>query len=149
MRAVPYARGMQGLIAFWNASGIYYTVVADMAKKILIVEDEPDLRTLTELFLQRAGYETVTCENGREVFPTIDKAAPNLILMDVMLPGMDGIALAKALAADTEKSKIPLIAVTAMSETKNTFLDLPQCVGFISKPFDMAQLLQTVKKVLK
>ena len=146
---MPSARGMRHPIAFWNKTGNCYILISDMAKKILIVEDEPDLRALTELFLQRAGYETVSCENGREVFPSLDTTTPDLILMDVMLPGMDGIALAKALSADPAKSKIPLIAVTAMSDTKSTFLELPQCVGFVSKPFDMAQLLQTIKKVLK
>jgi len=119
-----------------------------MGKKVLIVEDEPDLRTLTEMFLQKAGYETVTCENGREVMPAIAKTKPDLILLDAMLPGMDGIALAKALSMDAEMSKIPFIAVTAMSDTKSTFEELPQCQGFISKPFDMVQLMEKVKKIL-
>ncbi|HOX23480.1 MAG TPA: response regulator [Elusimicrobiales bacterium] len=119
-----------------------------MAKKILIVEDEPDLRGLTEIFLKRAGYETISCENGRDVFPILETDKPDLIIMDVMLPGMDGLSLSKALAADPEKSKIPLLAVTALTQTKMTFEQLPQCQGFISKPFDMEQLLQKVQQIL-
>lgn len=119
-----------------------------MPKKILVVEDEPDLRSLTELFLQKAGYQTAGCESGREVMSAVESSHPDLILLDVMLPGLDGLTIAKMLSADPEKSKIPFVAVSALSQTKMTFEQFPQCQGFVSKPFDMAQLLQKVKEVL-
>ncbi|NLO92363.1 MAG: response regulator [Elusimicrobia bacterium] len=119
-----------------------------MPKRILVVEDEPDLRNLTELFLQRAGYQTAGCESGREVMAAVESATPDLILLDVMLPGMDGLTIAKMLSADPNKAGIPFIAVSALSQTKMSFDQFPQCRGFVSKPFDMTQLIQKVKEVL-
>jgi len=121
-----------------------------MKQKILIVEDEKDIRDLVEIHLQKAGFQTVTAADGREAFRKIQSSPPDLIVLDLMLPEMDGKELAKLLKAREETKTIPLMMLTAKSE------EVDRIVGFelgaddyIPKPFSPRELVLRVQAVLK
>lgn len=120
-----------------------------MAIKILVVEDEGDLRELMLKSLADAGYEVFYCDNGREVLDSVSKNKPNLLLLDIMLPGVDGLELAKKMADDPVFSSLPMLAVSALEHSRKQLEMLPQCKGFISKPFAMTDLLRKIRIALR
>ena len=121
-----------------------------MTQRILIVEDEKDIQDLVELHLRRAGFETVVAADGQEAFRKIQHAHPDLILLDLMLPEMDGKELTRLLKAREETKEIPVVMLTAKTE------EVDRIVGFelgaddyIPKPFSPRELVLRVKAVLK
>jgi len=112
------------------------------------VEDEGDLRELMAKTLQESGYDVGACDTGRTVLSAAAEFKPDLILLDIMLPGVDGLALAQQMSEDPVLSKIPVIAVSALENTRKQLEMLPQTCGFISKPFSMSVLVAKIKEVL-
>ncbi|NLO91177.1 MAG: response regulator [Elusimicrobia bacterium] len=119
-----------------------------MAQKIMVVEDEQDLRELIVKSLESAGYVTVACDNGRQVLPLLREEKPDLLLLDIMLPGVDGLQLAKQMGEDAKLSHVPTLAVSALEHSRKQLETLPQMCGFISKPFSMSALLGRIRTVL-
>lgn len=119
-----------------------------MAKKILVIEDEPELLDLVEGSLKRAGYDVAVCDNGRQAIASVHAAKPDLIIMDVMLPGMDGLAIATQLASDDKLSSIPIIVTTALEQSRPMFEKIPSVRHFTPKPFTLAELLKIVGSIL-
>ncbi len=119
-----------------------------MAKRIVIVEDEPNIADLGKLILTRSGYEVTVCDNGRDAVETIRNVMPHLILLDVMLPGIDGSTIAKQLREDEQLSTIPIIVTSALEESRALFAGNPQIRDFASKPFALNVLLEKVKKAI-
>jgi len=118
-------------------------------KKIVIVEDDPSIAEMTKMMLERAGFAVAVCDNGREAVDFIKEAKPDLILLDVMLPGMDGSAIAKELAKLPETSYIPIVAASALEESKQLFAGIRQVRGFCPKPFTIKKLLEVINSVLQ
>ena len=87
-----------------------------MAPHILVVEDEPDIRELLSFTISRAGFDVREAENAEDAIKMLDVGTPELIVIDWMLPGMDGIDLAKWLRSDELTSKLPIIMLTARGE---------------------------------
>lgn len=119
-------------------------------QKILVVEDEKDIRDLVELYLQKAGFDTVSAMDGQEAFRKIQNSKPALIILDLMLPEMDGKELTKLLKARDQTKQIPIVMLTAKGE------EVDRIVGFelgaddyISKPFSPRELVLRVHAVLK
>ena len=114
---------------------------------ILIVEDEPKLAELLVDYLGHAGFSTARLDNGLEVVPWVKAHAPDLILLDLMLPGMDGIDICRELRRFTE---VPVIMVTARIEEVDRLLGLE--IGaddYICKPFSPREVVARVKAVLR
>ena len=122
-------------------------------KKILVVDDEKKLRELLYMRLSSAGYEVIQARNGEEGVEQAKKHLPDLILMDVMMPRMDGGEAVKCLEEDPATKDIPVIFLTAIitrEEENQAFgiqLDATKH-RFIAKPFDPQSLLVEIKKVL-
>lgn len=119
-------------------------------QRILIVEDELDIRNLVQLHLQKAGFESRIASNGQEAYRMTQKSCPDLIVLDLMLPEMDGKEFIKLLKARRETQEIPIVMLTAKSE------EVDRIVGFelgaddyITKPFSPRELVLRVKAVLK
>lgn len=115
--------------------------------KILIVEDEPKLAELLADYLEHAGFTTARLENGLEVIPWVEVHRPDLILLDLMLPGMDGIDVCRELRRFSE---VPVIMVTARIEEVDRLLGLE--IGaddYICKPFSPREVVARVKAVLR
>jgi two-component system phosphate regulon response regulator PhoB len=84
--------------------------------KILVVDDEPDIADLVTLHLEREGHECIHLANGLEVMPAVLADPPDLIILDIMLPGLDGIQVFKRLRSDSRTRSIPVIMLTARSQ---------------------------------
>ena len=121
-----------------------------MAKKILIVDDEPRIVKMVEYRLQANGYEVVTAGNGIECLEKAKKEAPDLILLDILMPEMDGYqALLKLKSLDDTKS-IPVIMLTAKGQVEDVVA--AQGMGddeYVVKPFNPVTLLEKIHKGLK
>ncbi len=120
-----------------------------MTKMILIVEDEPKNLTLLRDLLQVSGYKTIEATDGDKGVELAKSKKPDLILMDIQMPEMDGLEATRILKVDATTSNIPILALTsyAMKGDKERMLQAG-CDGYLSKPFDIQELLKQVAKYL-
>jgi two-component system cell cycle response regulator DivK len=120
-----------------------------MAKLILIVEDEPRNLTLVRDLLQVSGYKTIEATDGEQGVELAKSKKPDLILMDVQMPKMDGLEATRILKADATTSNIPVLALTsyAMKGDKERILEAG-CDGYIAKPIDIKEFLKLVTEYL-
>jgi len=120
-----------------------------MTKMILIVEDEPKNLTLLRDLLQVSGYSTIEATDGEKGVELAKSKKPDLILMDIQLPKMDGLEATRILKADTTTRNIPILALTsyAMKGDEERILEVG-CDGYLAKPFDIQELLKTVAEYL-
>ncbi|MDB6142669.1 MAG: hypothetical protein JWP80_1713 [Pseudomonas sp.] len=117
---------------------------------ILIVDDDAQIRKLLEMLLQLEGYQTCLAVNGEEAMAIIRVTPPDLILLDVMMPGMDGCQVASQLKANPETSSIPIIMLTALSDRDARLSALEAGVEeFLCKPVDRAELWLRVRNLLR
>ncbi|MDE2237858.1 MAG: response regulator, partial [Elusimicrobia bacterium] len=85
-----------------------------MSKKVLIIDDEPDMLELMRFALQKGGFEVSTCDNGRLAWDEIMRVKPDLLVLDVMLPGIDGYTLQVKISQDAATRELPIIVVTSL-----------------------------------
>jgi putative two-component system response regulator len=117
---------------------------------ILVVDDEPQNIELLEAYLAPQGYEIVTAANGKEALEKIPGNQIDLILLDVMMPGMDGFEVIRRVRQDAIHQLLPIIMVTALRETEDRVKGIETgCDDFISKPVDRMELLARVRSLLK
>ncbi len=113
--------------------------------RILVVDDEPANRELLEDMLTPLGYQVSLAQNGREALQKVEENPPDVILLDVMMPEMDGFQVAKELKGHEKTIEIPIVMVTALRETKDRIKALEAGANdFLSKPVDKAELRATV-----
>jgi two-component system, cell cycle response regulator DivK len=117
--------------------------------KILIVEDNPDMRDLLALRVQLTGYIPILASHGKEGIEKANAERPDLILMDMMMPVMDGWEAARILRASRETKDIPILARTALfrSDDLKGCLDAG-CNGYIVKPFNGEDLQRKIREML-
>ncbi len=121
-----------------------------MAKVVLIVEDNDLNMKLFNDLLQANGYETLQTKDGREVVGIARRHRPDLILMDIQLPEISGLEVARMLKEDGELKAIPVIAVTAFAMKGDEEKILGGgCEGYIAKPISVTTFLQTVARFLE
>src|SRR5256714_9080896 len=119
-----------------------------MAKKILAVDDERHIVRLVEVNLQRAGYEVVTAYDGKEALEKVKSENPDLVVLDVMMPYMDGFEVLKNLKADPITAEIPVIMLTAKAQDADVFRGWQSGVDcYLTKPFNPMELLTFVKRI--
>jgi two-component system phosphate regulon response regulator PhoB len=119
-------------------------------EKIVVIEDEADILEVIQYNLAREGYEVVVTANGEEGLRLVRQEGPALVLLDLMLPGLDGIEVCRKLKADALTQAIPIIMVTAKGEEADIVLGLG--VGaddYITKPFSPKELVARVGAVLR
>lgn len=120
-----------------------------MAKTILIVEDNDLNMKLFNDLLQAHGYDTVQTMDGRDVLQLARDHSPDLIIMDIQLPGISGIEITKTIKADDDLKDIPIVAVTAFaSEKEKANIRDAGCSDILAKPFLIPNLLETVIKYM-
>lgn len=118
-----------------------------MKKKILIADDEPMLRECLKGFLVRQGFEVYTAVNGNAVIDKLPNINPDLILLDIMMPKLDGIETCLRVR---EISNVPILFLTAKSDVADKIKGLTcGCDDYITKPFDYSELLLRIKAVLR
>ena len=122
--------------------------MADRAPRILLVDDEQPIQTLLSFPLQRDGYEVVQASDGREALARFSEQQFDLVVLDLMLPRMDGLEVCKRLRADG--STVPIIMLTAKSEEIDKVLGLELGADdYITKPFSMREFRSRVKAALR
>ena len=120
-----------------------------MKQRILIVEDEPEAVELLEFNLKQAGYAVTSAADGAEALKKIRAAPPDLILLDVMLPEMDGFEICKLVRLEAATAKIPIIMLTAKASELDRVLGLELGADdYLTKPYSPRELLLRVKKIL-
>jgi len=125
--------------------------MAEDKKVVVCVEDEPEMIDLVKLILGRKGFDLVGAVGGREGLETVRKLKPDLVLLDLMMPDMDGWEVYQQMKADDELKDIPVIVVTAKAQSIDKVLGLhiAKVDDYVTKPFGPQELLQSVNKVLE
>jgi DNA-binding response OmpR family regulator len=118
--------------------------------KILVIEDEPDIRELLQYSLTRDGYDVAVAADGPAGLAAARRAVPDLLLLDLMLPGMDGLEVCRRLRADQSTASTAVIMVSAKGEESDVVLGLGLGADdYIAKPFKPNELLARVRAVLR
>ncbi len=119
--------------------------------KILIVDDEMDLRFVIGKMLEREGYDVVEAESGEAAIDLLKETLPDLILLDVMMPGIDGWETCTKIKAQGKTSNIPVVMLTAKTADEDKIKALEECGAewHLSKPIDRKKFIETVKWVLE
>jgi phosphate regulon transcriptional regulator PhoB len=121
-----------------------------MAQRVLIVEDEPDIRDLLVFHLEREGFRVVTCTRGVEALRLALGATPDLILLDLMLPEMDGLEVCRRLRQDPATRALPIVMLTARGEELDRVLGLELGADdYVVKPFSPRELVARIRAVLR
>ena len=120
-----------------------------IVKKILIVEDNEESLYLARFILEKEGYEVIEARDGLEALDKTSRETPDLILMDMQLPKLDGYETTRRIKADDRLAKIPVIALTAyaMKGDREKTLEAG-CSGYIEKPIDPTSFVEDLKKYL-
>jgi len=117
--------------------------------KILVIDDEPEVVALLKHYLEKSKYEVITAKNGPEGFEKACSQKPDLILLDIIMPEIDGLTVLRQLRAEDSTSKLPVILITAKSGTNNIFeAEKYRATDYIVKPFKLSELLRLMKKYL-
>lgn len=118
-----------------------------MAKRILIVEDEVHVQNLLRLYLERAGYEVETCGEGEAALAAIARQPPDLVLLDLMLPGINGLEICRQLRGESD---LPIIMLTARSTERDRLRGLRDGADdYVTKPFSPTEVVLRVEAVLR
>lgn len=120
------------------------------ARRVVCIEDEPEMIDLVKLILSRKGFQVVGAMGGREGLEVIGREKPDLVLLDLMMPDMDGWEVYQKMKADESTRAIPVIVVTAKAQSIDKVLGLhiAKVDDYITKPFGPQELLESVEKVL-
>ncbi|KAF4515840.1 hypothetical protein B566_EDAN000075 [Ephemera danica] len=120
------------------------------AKKILIVEDEKDILQLIKLYLEKEGYRIVTASTGSEGLAQVRTEKPDLVVLDLMLPEIDGLEICKRLRSSPDTAMLPIIMLTAKAEESDTIIGLELGADdYVTKPFSPKTLVARVKALLR
>jgi DNA-binding response OmpR family regulator len=118
--------------------------------RILVAEDDPDIASLLEHYLKKAGFAPVLVPSGRDVMPQIKREAPDLVVLDLMLPGLDGLQVCRAIRADAATAAIPIIMLTAKAEESDRIVGLELGADdYITKPFSPNEVVARIRALLR
>ena len=120
------------------------------AKKILIIEDEKDILQLVKLYLEKEGYRTITASTGTEGLDSAKQHKPDLIVLDLMLPEIDGLEVCKRLRSASETAMLPIIMLTAKAEETDQVIGLELGADdYVTKPFSPKALVARIKALMR
>jgi DNA-binding response OmpR family regulator len=124
--------------------------MAEDAKRVVCVEDEPEMIDLVRLILGRKGFNVIGANGGIEGLETVRREKPDLVLLDLMMPDMDGWEVYQQMKADDALREIPVVVVTAKAQSIDKVLGLhiAKVDDYITKPFGPQELLESVEKIL-
>ena len=124
--------------------------MAAQAKRVVCIEDEPEMIDLVRLILGRKGFQVIGANGGVEGLDTVRREKPDLVLLDLMMPDMDGWEVYQQMKADAELRDITVVVVTAKAQSIDKVLGLhiAKVDDYITKPFGPQELLESVAKIL-
>ena len=115
---------------------------------ILVAEDNPDSRDALRALLEAYGFRVLTATNGEEAVKEALRQRPDLVLMDIMMPVMDGIEATRQLRERPEANQLPIVALTAMAGSRELAMSAG-CTDYLTKPIDIPVFLQTIRGILE
>jgi two-component system response regulator VicR len=120
------------------------------AKRVVCIEDEPEMIDLVRLILGRKGFNVIGANGGIEGLETVRREQPDLVLLDLMMPDMDGWEVYQQMKADKVLREIPVVVVTAKAQSIDKVLGLhiAKVDDYITKPFGPQELLESVEKII-
>ena len=119
-------------------------------QKVLVVDDEENIRMLIRFNLEKAGYEVLEAADGKEALGMAQKSLPDIIILDLMLPGMDGLEVCRNLKQAPQTAALPIIMLTAKSDEIDKVIGLELGADdYMAKPFSQRELLARIKAVLR
>ena len=122
--------------------------MASAAQKILIVEDEPDIRKLVHYNLAQERYKVMEAEDGERALKIVEHEKPNLVILDLMLPGLSGLEVCKLLREKPETTKLPILMLTAKAAEADRVIGLEMGADdYLSKPFSPRELIARVRAI--
>ena len=117
-------------------------------KRVLLVDDDPDLVNILKARMEREGFEFMDAKDGGEMLKLVKMKRPDVILLDIMLPGMDGYTALRELKKEDEYKNIPVIILTAKKKQEvGDLFTLENISFFVEKPFDTKDLLKKIRSV--
>jgi DNA-binding response OmpR family regulator len=120
-----------------------------MPKKVLVVDDEEDIRISVSQILEIRGYEVVQAENGMDCLKQLEQILPDLVILDIMMPGMNGWDVAARMKEHEKWNMVPIVFLTAKGDDMSMGLGGLASEDYIVKPFDVAKLMECVDRILK
>ena len=120
--------------------------------KILLVEDDETQAKVAKMFLEQGNHKVIVVETVKQALKKLEKEIPNLILLDVIMPGDYGLTLLKKMKEEGKWKKIPVIVLTIVCPTsgiKDDIKEIDKKAGFLEKPYTKEQLLTLIKKIIK
>ena len=119
--------------------------------RVVWIEDDPELLRLAQLVLGYKGYEVITVNDSQQGFETVRREKPDVVLLDLIMPGVDGWAIYNQIKATPELKGTPVIVVTAKAQAadKALALHLAKVDGYLTKPYEQSQLISLLEQVLK
>jgi DNA-binding response OmpR family regulator len=121
-----------------------------MSTRVLVVEDDPDIAELVARYLEKAGYTATRVSSGRDALDAVRAKAPDLIVLDVMLPHVDGLEVCRLLRANDHTASIPIIMLTARAEESERIVGLEMGADdYLAKPFSPNELVARVRALLR
>lgn len=120
-----------------------------MAKKVLIVEDDNDFQDIYQLYLQGESFKVLTALNGKEAMAVLEKETPDLIILDLIMPVMDGEEFYVWLRAQEKWHRIPVIIASVNEKIPHRITDLGGIAGTLKKPFEIDSLIEKIRASLK
>lgn len=118
-------------------------------ENILVIEDEPDIADLLQFNLELSGYNVRVADNGATGLDAVHADRPDLVVLDVMMPVLDGWSVLRELREDDELQDVPVVLVTALSEERDVIRGhLDGAIEYVTKPFEMRELLASVQRAL-
>ncbi len=120
-----------------------------MKKIILVIEDEHHISQLLKFILEKNGFGVLQCYNGRDGIECARMKNPSLIVLDVMMPNMDGFEVAKKLGSNNDTKSIPIIMLSSAAQFKDKVKGLESgAIDYILKPFDKNELIEKINKII-
>jgi CheY-like chemotaxis protein len=117
--------------------------------RILVVDDDVDLLEMLKLRIEGEGYEFMNAQDGREMLKVLKTKRPNVILLDIMLPRMDGYTALREMRKDEDFKNIPVIVLTAKAKKRmGDLFALEKVAFFVEKPFDTKELMQKIRSLV-
>lgn len=125
-----------------------YQAALTMSEAILVVEDNDDNSLLFKLILESAGYQVITVDNGRDAMYSVAQYQPQLILMDIMMPEVSGLQIAREIKEKQDYQSLPILLVSAVDRLKDEQLEESKADGIVYKPFDFDDLISQVDELV-
>ena len=114
---------------------------------IIVVDDDPDVRDLCDMLLERAGYERALAASGEEAVSLLEARAPDLIVLDLNMPGMDGWSVAALVRKHEATARIPILVMTALAQNVENAARRAGATAFVMKPLDAKRFVREVKRL--